>query len=375
MSQKVNKCFIVFSGFNQRAIIAFLRTLEINHIEYVIIAQSPEDSIFLTTYKTKVKVIRTEAKLILGDIVNSINKVIQAYNDREFIIAPSTEALNRFLLFHRSEIEKRNVILPLVDIALYEKISDKYSFGILCKNHNIQVPEEFQNEKIIRVPCVAKPIRYSSKSNKVYNPVLILNEYDKKTFLENFQTKDFFYQKYINGRSYYLLYYFDRNGEVVKYSQENIAQQPSGKSILAAIPSTIHNHEISDKYESMLCSLNFHGLIMIEVRESDGYFFMIEANPRFWGPSQLFVDGGMNLFEAFLHDYGFIKKPKYISQLKKNIKYFWYGGMKSVLSNGDDIIYHTLKYGKISEFNNDWIKWDIYNREDTIEIYKKETKI
>ena len=34
---------------------------------------------------------------------------------------------------------------------------------------------------------------------------------------------------------------------------------------------------------------------------------MIEANPRFWGPSQLFVDAGFNLFESFLFDYNIIE--------------------------------------------------------------------
>ena len=33
---------------------------------------------------------------------------------------------------------------------------------------------------------------------------------------------------------------------------------------------------------------------------------MIEANPRFWGPSQFYHDCGIEFFELFLKDYDII---------------------------------------------------------------------
>ena len=47
---------------------------------------------------------------------------------------------------------------------------------------------------------------------------------------------------------------------------------------------------------------------MVEVKHLSNKNYMIEANPRFWGPSQLFVDAGINLFEAFLVDNGLLNK-------------------------------------------------------------------
>jgi hypothetical protein len=38
------------------------------------------------------------------------------------------------------------------------------------------------------------------------------------------------------------------------------------------------------------CYEGFYGLVMIEVKEYDNQFYMIEANPRLWGPSQLILD-------------------------------------------------------------------------------------
>ncbi len=71
----LNKVIIIFSGFNQRAIIAFLRTLEANKLQYAIIAKSNTDTIFLTNYKDKVIAVRKSVPLVLGDLLKSISVV------------------------------------------------------------------------------------------------------------------------------------------------------------------------------------------------------------------------------------------------------------------------------------------------------------
>ena len=81
----------------------------------------------------------------------------------------------------------------------------------------------------------------------------------------------------------------------------------------------------STKYEKLFKEIKFTGFVMTEIK---GDNFMIEANPRFWGPSQLFVDAKVNLFEAFLHDYNFISnKPPLVVSALKDVIYFWYGGI------------------------------------------------
>ena len=57
----------------------------------------------------------------------------------------------------------------------------------------------------------------------------------------------------------------------------------------------------------MLIQIGYYGLIMIEVKIQDGEYYMIEANPRLWGPSQLILDAGMDLFHRFALDNGLIE--------------------------------------------------------------------
>src|SRR5690606_1826134 len=112
--------------------------------------------------------------------------------------------------------------------------------------------------------------------------------------------------EFIAGESFYLLFYFYKNGAAERFSQKNLMQQPSGGSIIAAVTSDFHRGHVALQFEELFRSIQFRGLVMVEIRGQGDRYYMIEANPRFWGPSQLFVDAGVNLFEAFMFDYGLL---------------------------------------------------------------------
>src|SRR5690242_4521673 len=131
----MKKAVIVFSGFNQRAVIALLRTLEKNDVSYAIIAVSDQDTIFKTTYKNKVVATRKSVTLDIDDLTVAI-KEVQCHNlGEEYLIAPSSEALNRYLLERRSVFETLNCEIPLTNNVLYATISDKIRFKQLCEEY------------------------------------------------------------------------------------------------------------------------------------------------------------------------------------------------------------------------------------------------
>jgi predicted ATP-grasp superfamily ATP-dependent carboligase len=368
-----NKCVIVFSGFNERAVIAFLRTLESNNINYAIIAKSYNDNIFLSNYKNKVLAVRNSETLILEDLIASIKKIKEQYDAEEYIIAPTTEALNRVLIEERKSFEEIGCVIPLVNKHLYELISDKYSFGKICSRNGIAVPKEIEFSLNASLPIVAKPKKYFSPSRReILSPILIKDSKEFELFCKNYNTEDFYYQEFVEGKCLYLLYYFHSNGMIYKFSQENLIQQPAGKSMVAAISTNFHNSEESLKYEKLFKSLKFNGLVMIEVKQKEDINYMIEANPRFWGPSQLFVDASMNFFEAFLHDYGLIKSLPKFKQINKITRYYWLGGIISTIRNNSNLNFYNIVDNNFFHSLPQWIENDIYRREDTIEIFKKE---
>lgn len=364
------KALIVFSGFNQRAVVAFLRTLEQKHVAYTLIASSPEDSIFQTKYRQRVSCTRKVKALSLDDLLESIRKAKKTLIADEYVITPSTEALNRFIIKHRNVFESQGCNIPLIDEALYEKLSDKYAFGELCKQHGIRVPAEYESIELATLPCVAKPRKYVAADGRTYSPILIHTRDELESFKELFAPSDFYFQEFIDGESLYLLYYFYRGGTVAKFSQKNLIQQPDGKSIIAAVSSEFHTDQESDKYEKLFKSIGFNGLVMVEVKNQNGLHYMIEANPRFWGPSQLFIDAGVNLFEAFLFDNGFISTKPNVSPEPKETRYFWYGGMTGL--SDDKVTYHGYSKELFEKERDDWMAADVYSREDTKYLYKQE---
>lgn len=367
-----SKAVIVFSGYNQRAVIALLRTLKKHGITFGIIAASAEDTIHATAYAHDVVAVRKSKPLDMADITASLNIAKAALGADTYVIAPSTEALNRFFLANTEIIDAGTYIIPLVTSELYEKISDKYQFGELCREHEILVPDEYATLPEALTPCVAKPKAYFALDGSTPRPVLLLTPADIQQFKAEYNEQDFYFQEYVEGESLYLLYYFYEDGSVAKYSQQNLVQQYGGKSIVAAKTSSVHTDTVSGDYERLFASVQYRGFVMIEIRQTSSGYCMIEANPRMWGPSQFFVDAGANLFEAFLYDFGFLQNKPDFSEEQKDARYFWYGGVAEDVVAKQQLAYHGYTSDELCRELHVWLQSDVYNREDTRELFKQE---
>lgn len=363
--------FIIFSGYNERAVLAFLRHLTKNKIPYTIIAASPEDRIFSTIYKDSVVYIRKNTDLNFTTL-SEIFIYIRSLSHDDYFYAPTTESLNRVILSYKDELEKIGIHVPLTTQENYKLISDKYSFYCLCKNKHITVPKEILNPHKSSLPFVAKPKSYGEGS--YLKPILIFNEQDRKALLQSKQLDMFFFQEFVFGRSIYYLLYLDVKREYTAFSQENLIQQPHGKSIIAATATEHWKEGNCNQYISLLRDIGFRGLIMIEVCQAGNEFYMIEANPRFWGPSQLFVDTmNENLFSKFIYDWSAISTQSY--PIYQADRYYWHEGLLETIQSGETPVFHN--YTKENFFDDipKWIEFDIYRRYDTRDIFLQQIKL
>jgi len=367
-SHQGNAAFLVFSGFNQRAVVAFLRVLERHRIDYGIVAAGRDDSILLSAYREHVIQVRTSLALDLDGMRETVAAARVRFAGRGLIIAPSTEALNRFCLAHRRELESLGVQIPLVDLKLYQQISDKRPFSELCDSHGLRIPAEIDSPGTTPLPYVAKPKGYDAAPG--LRPLLVLTEGDREAFLAGHDLDDYYIQEFVEGRSLYLLLYMAADGRVTAFSQENLIQQPGGKSIVAAIASEFHHTTEADRYVRMLKAVGFEGLVMVEVRQRGDDYYMIEANPRFWGPSQLFVDAmEEDLFDAFLADLGF--RPEEAKQ-NRGDRYFWHGGLVEAVRSGSGAVFHNYSSELLARDMPAWLAADVYRRPDCMAIYSAE---
>lgn len=368
---------VIFSGYNQRAVIAFLRTLKKNQIEsFCIIASGSSDTILRTAYRKKVIYIRKIKELDLTEILYALGLAAGCAEQKSMWIAPSTEALNRFLLQYREVFEKRGCMIPLPERKLYEQISDKEKFYRLCEEAGIAVPrKKNMAEKAdgLFVPLIAKPKAYLAFDGNVYDPVFLLTEQEYRAFLTGSSMTGFDLYEFLDGGiSFYLLFYFAKSGNVFCYSQKNLVQQQGGKSIIAACGADFHKkREVVEPYRNLFQKIGFQGLVMVEVRLVRDTYYMIEANPRFWGTSQLFCDIGYNFFELLLNDYGLLKKSG-LSNNETDAVYFWSGGIKGSLLGHEELFWHEDGKQAVKERYEDFLRADVYKRDDTMGIYDVE---
>lgn len=362
------KAIVIFSGYNFRAVIAICRYLTMHNLQGYIIANGKNDPISYTSYKNWVVCYREENSLDITELNTHFTEILHKSQANELLIMPTSEYLNRFLLQNVNSFV--GVELPLVNFELYKLISNKESFKTICNSFGITTPAQkiLDNNPIF--PFVAKRKSYSMDKNNQVKPYLIFSKQDYERFLKKEKQNEFYFEEYLSGKSYYLLYSFDKNGNYCFFSQLNQIQQSEGRSIIAATSSDISLENLSLQYIKLFEHIGFHGLIMVELRESKGHFYMIEANPRIWGPIQFVVDNCPKLLDLFFHSYGFenIKSNK-----TKPQDYFWFGGYFSERVNTKPIKIFNIKKNYLDDLSlANWLKSDIFLREDTINYFHKE---
>lgn len=370
------KAVIIFSGYNDRGVFAFCRFLLQEQIPFYIVAVNESDRILFSQYKSNVIHIRKDLRLSLDLFKEIRSKIDLLSNIDELFILPSTEFLNRFLLEHLEHLKELNYEVPLVSNELYSKISDKYSFGVICKENGIDIPKEFTEVSENTIPFVAKPKSYFVDGKLVNEkPVIIRTLEEYYEFVNTKTIANYYFQDFVGGIPYYLLYYFDQFGNYSVYSQENLMQQDNGLSVIAAVSSNFHQNQVAEKFAKLLIKEKYRGLIMIEVKVDNDMVYMIEANPRIWGPSQLILDSKMDLFHRFAIDYGLLNKTDINEEeYKVGQYYFWSGGILEDQNKANQIVFFNFTKDNFFSDYNHLIRADIYLRKDTMDVFLLEKK-
>jgi len=365
--------FVIFGGGNHRAVVAFLREIRRLGADYYIVARTDSDPILRTAYRGNVVFTRATHALDLKSMEESIEKVRAVAGARELVVCPSSEFLNVFLLANRAFFAERGFIIPLVGKDIYELVSNKYSFTGLCKNNGFRVPDELDAAASGSFPFVARPRTNVNAENKSLYPYIISDEADLGAFRAQEKESDFFFQRYVPGESYYLLYYLSQRGTVFLDSQKNLLQQADGKSIVMACSADIHRSPLAGRFADMLRDTGFHGLAMVELRLHDGEFYPIELNPRLWGPSQLTVDSGSGILRAFIMENlsGSLPEAPGPERLRQS-RYLWLGGIAQDISGGKKSKWHVDSHGPIAVEVLRNILHDVYLKPDAWLLFARE---
>jgi predicted ATP-grasp superfamily ATP-dependent carboligase len=315
--------FLIFSGANERAILAACRNLAADKIGYSIIARPRNDPIARSHLRRFVVSVRQSDALDIEDVVRAIAQV-RGRLPRRLVYLPASEALNRLVLQHRERLSNEcGLEIPMPTQQVYETLSDKARFNALAQQFGVTLPPALASANEAPLPLVAKPQReFSLRTGEKLYPELIFTEAQRSAFLSKQAGDGYFYQGYLDGASHYYLFFFDGKGRHAALFQQNLAQQPNGKSIVAAQSCACPDPAFLEKIQACIASTGFSGFCMVEAMTVAGTSYLIELNPRLWGPMELALRCGFRI--AWLGEPDAMVAP---ALPRRPVRYAWLSGM------------------------------------------------
>lgn len=351
--------FVLFSGHNDRAVVALCRFFDAKEVDFVIIASSQADAIIRTAWGSKVIFTRLDKKLD----VELFKQIQLASNINKLIYCPTTEFMNQFVLENREELEQIGYVINLPSKSIYLDITSKFKSALVVENIlGIKAPPNL-NWDDLTVPCVFKP-NYNVENGKVLYPILCFSEIEASRESNRLTRSNWTIQKYIKGQSYYLCGYLTKDCQYEYFWQLNLMQQPNGKSIVLA--KSTENPGINvEQFFKGLSRVGYFGLLMMElIIDENSNIYYIEINPRFWGPLQLTLDTNPKILELFVSDCGIDIKSSPLPD-KKDYWYSWSHGAKDP---------NCKHYPLLADYGDDEIKKlieanDLYLKKDTLKLH------
>lgn len=352
------RMFLIFSGHNDRAVLALCRALSKRKVDFMLVAGSKSDSILRTTYSDHVAFIRNDHVVDLSLFEKARLSISPQYS---LVYCPTTEFINSFVLDNRQSLRDLDIEANLPSIDVYNRLTQKSTSPDIVKMICGLSSPSILPWTSPTSPCVFKP-KSNILQGIVHYPILCFDNDEATHFSSKLDPNDWFVQQYVEGQSHYICAYLSRGGSYHCYWQTNLMQQPNGKSIvLARLGSNPGIDEV--KLFRGLSLMGFWGPIMMEIIEaSDGHIYFIELNPRFWGPLQLGVDACPGMLDLFIRDAGF-DISEYLQTPKPIDGQYWYAWAEGAEMPGCRI-YPAAKQYDTNHLQILLRKHDIFTRGD-----------
>jgi len=357
-SNSKNICPVIFSGHNDRAVVALCRYFSSVGRDFLLVARDSEDAIYETQWAENVIIQRANSELNV-ELFIKITQLAQKQSCKP-CLCPTSEFLNRFFLENRLQLTELGWHWLFPEYSIYKQLSDKYKSPYhIDRILDLKAPSS-QIKESWKAPCVLKP-KCNLKNGQILYPKICKNESDLAQALKDMDADDWFSQTLVEGQSYYLCAYIDARGGWDAFWQENLLQQPNGKSIVLARSCENPGVDV-DRLMHGLHEMNYRGPLMMEVIcDNEKAMHYIEINPRFWGPLDLARRVCPGILKRFLSD----MDDELLATKSKNINvsqiYAWaYGAKKNSLK-----IFPAAASLSHDELQSLLVLHDIYGHPDT----------
>jgi hypothetical protein len=363
--------FVLFSGHNDRAVITLCRFFATQSLPFMIVCTNRTDAIMLTDWSYRCIISRIDRTLDVQFFAVVLQAVKGVFGDSARpVYCPTTEFMNNFVLHERAALQQLGWAITLPAADVYKTLTSKStSQGIVAGLIGVFAPSSL-NWADLRAPCVIKP-RNNVFEGAVYYPRLCRTEDELMQALIDCDPQHWFAQTWVDGQSYYLCAYITKDGKHAHFWQQNLLQQPGGKSIVLARSVPNPGIAVAPLFQGLIDE-GFNGPFMMEIIQDDaGRFHYIEINPRFWGPLQLALDACPDILTLFVHDAGIRLDLDASTTEIASTSSYWYAWQKGALLPGCRR-YPLLEQIEREQSLKDLLNsWDIYARPDTKRLHGK----
>lgn len=292
------RCFVLFSGHNERAVTALARYFTQAALPFAMVSAGRGDAIHRTDFAPRVAFERLDRLLDAGLFLGLAESL-----GPHLVLVPTTEYINDFLLGAQEVLAHPRLSLGLPPVAVYRRLTSKLdSQALLAGVPGLHMPPRRAIDDAV-APCVLKPVLNTVPGEVLY-PLLCETQAELDAARRRLDPALWFAQDWVRGQSHYFCATLARDGRHAGFWQENLMQQAGGKSIVLAREG--HNPGVdTDALLQRLRAAGYHGPLMVEVIvDAEGRAHYIETNPRFWGPLQLALDACPALLDLYATEQG-----------------------------------------------------------------------
>lgn len=250
------------------------------------------------------KSLKSNKKIVLPADRDTYKKELFALcqsHDRPTIFA--TGVFTQSILSENAELFSTVADFCVASSQTLSSLNDKMWVKQFAAKCDLSVPKAFHDRQSVAFPAIVKPHcgeKFGLKPSERYRIVNNATELEKAlAFFSPYDT-DPIMEEFIRGKGVGASFLLDKNAKArTAFLHRRVLEYPVDGGPSACLE-TFENSDLTEKARHFLESAGFIGLGMVEFKEAQGNYYVLEVNPRVWGSFPATEKAASNMLKCYL---------------------------------------------------------------------------
>lgn len=208
------------------------------------------------------------------------------YKNEKIVLLPIEEHVVSFFYLFIKRYGKMNFLFMLPEPFSFELSRDKYELNRFCQEKGVASPCLYETEDVYGLSNLVHPLIVKPRHGSGSKGFVFVNNTKELSLIKDLPLEKYVVQELLPyGRNVKGAFFLCDKGKVVAcYTHQRIRTYPvqGGVTVFSRFD---RDRKVIDVGSKVLEKLNWTGLAMVEMLldERDGFYKVIEINPRLWG--------------------------------------------------------------------------------------------